>query len=287
MTTRLFMHSMRIRITNKVGEGREWAHNQRTNPQGWSMSARITRDDTSEPDEADITIRNLPPDDYGFLRDGRDLAVEVFAGVGDTVTRRFVGDVDASSVEEEREPPEQSVTLKAGALRDKHRFERSDIGYFQPNVSAAEMLSRICNNAGVELGILPPSLSSVRFPRGFQSRGPWRDVVRRICAASGVRPILSGDMLWIVAPGDALQEITPLLISGTLDRPGTGLVGEPKITADGVTFSALLMAGLEPGRKVQIDSGTFKGAVKIKRTDENLDTTDPNACVVECEGVAI
>lgn len=282
-----WLRRVRIRIAPVVGGlGKEFLFDAQLYPHGYQMEAVIERDDTNAPDEIECSLWGQDDDERSFIQGDKGLAVEVFAGHAGNDTWRFTGDIDEDSVEVIDVDPGWRVTFKAGELRRAYRWTRWDESLDEPNITAARLFRRAALRFGVELAPLPADLPAAVWPRGFTARGPIRDSVDRIARRVGARWQLQGDRLLVTKIGGGSTEPVILLRAGTADRKGTGLIGSPTVTREGISFTALLIPGLLPQRRVRIESEAFSGTVKIKTVKERI-TTHETDFSAECEAVSL
>ena len=230
---------------------------------------------TREPNEAEITIRNLGREHRAAIAAmGADATVILKAGYQETgLEQIFSGDLRASPAS--WDGAQVTTTLEGsdgGRTYRSARIQRS----FAPGTPVYTVLAAAVDALGVGQGNLPYLRSQIRltatgdtYPGGTTLSGPARDEVSRIVRGCGGS--------WSIQNGNfQLRLAGPARRTALLATPRTGLVGSPSQETDRgrtvVKAEVLLLPGLYPGRIVQIESREVEGNFEIFRVEYKGET---------------
>ncbi len=106
---------------------------------------------------------------------------------------------------------------------------------------------------GITVGHID-DLGQKKFPRGYIAHGMARDVLREVCTATGSTWHNHNGEFTLLKNDKTLPGDTIVLNSGT------GMVGLPEQTLDGVVVRCLLNHKIRPGQKIQINEKSVQRA---------------------------
>lgn len=234
----------------------------------------IVKSTAREPNTCEVTLRNLSAATRARIENASPLRVVVRAGYeedGDPPPLLFNG--DARHAFSDRDGLEIVTTIQAsdgGRDLQTARISRS----YPPGTEVAQVLRDTVDALGIGAGNLADFVTSYEsrngsrtFPDGFAAAGPARRVLQGLTRAAGLRWSVQNGALQLLRVGQPLQETAVRLSAAS------GLVGSPTRSFDGpggrrvkVTAQALIRPGLEPGRRIVLDSEGISGGFEIRRT---------------------
>lgn len=244
------------------------------------LSFLVEKDTTRAPNSAQVRIFNLSSDHRRQIEETANLRLSISAGYEDGVARLFTGDVHVAESRRRRRAAKkkEGIQLAQEGVDVLTTIEAQDAGRaystaliqrsFGPWTSLVEVM-RGCVQA---MGIGEGNLSSTGVPNTLYPEGTvvsgraWRELDRLVRSAG---------LTWSVQDGvlQLLRGGTPLRQTAIRLTPDTGLIGSPATNVDRtVTCTALLIAGLDPGRQVVLSSSMVSGSYRIKRVVYQGDT---------------
>lgn len=242
---------------------------------GLDVDFKIVKSTKREPNTASLTVYNLSETHRRELEAVQTLRVQFEAGYDSTgLSMLFRGDlrtgesprggrklsteVDASDVKTLIEATDGGQTVLV------RRVNRS----FPPGTSVATVLGAAIDAAGIGRGNLqdfasqPLEGASATFVNGTVLYGWASEEIDQIVRSMGLR--------WSVQNGNfqGLVRGRPLQTSAVRLSPTTGLVGSPEVDEKGnVKATALIQPGLDPGRKILLESRKLTGGYEVKRVE--------------------
>lgn len=237
---------------------------------GFLVSKSIKR----EPNTAEIRIRNLSREHRREIEQARGLRVQLAVGYqGDDLHVIFRGDIQNAAtprggrVDSTRSGSDIETTIEAmdgGQSYTAARVSRS----FPPGTPVTTVLGAAVDALGIGRGNLADFASNglegagAVYREGATLSGPAVREIDGITRSMGLR--------WSIQNGvfQLLRRGRPLDAGSVRLAEGTGLIGAPAVDANGdVMATALIIPGLDPGRKVVIDSETIRGGFEIRRVE--------------------
>lgn len=234
---------------------------------GLDMSFRVEKSTKRTPNTAEIRIWNLSDTSRSIVETGDPRVVILRAGYaedGNPPPVIFLGDVRKARTEIDAV---DVVTIVPG--RDGGQaFSDARISKAYP---AGAPVARAIRDAVDALGIGPGNLSEFEarlrlrsggdtFPDGYVAEGPARATLDALIRGTGLRWSIQDGALQVQERGRALATQAVLL------TPETGLVGSPSKGEKGiVTARCLIQKGLDPGRRVVVESRLVSGEYEIRR----------------------
>lgn len=228
----------------------------------------VFKSDKREPNTAEIKIFGLASDTRSRLEGSRDLPITLGAGYqGDTDPPiLFVG--DSRSARSSRDGAEIITTIQArdfGRLYQQARLIRS----YGPATPVVNVLRDLVRAMGVGEGNLAEFAAAFQlrngmtnFPDGYAIQGPVRRSMDALLRGAGLRWSIQNNALQIQRQGQPLQTRAVYLSASS------GLIGSPEKDSKGVvTAVSLIQGGLDPGRKLSLDSERVSGDYKIRTVE--------------------
>jgi hypothetical protein len=244
------------------GEGREIT--------GLRISFEVTKDDTSAPNRAKITIYNLSADTAALLK-RPGAAVQLFGGYSGQTNLLFVGDVTRAITT--IEGADSRTVIESGdgqaalssATSTVNLKGKTDVG----NV-LKQVIKGVVSDPKATLSGLSEQVKKQVVPRGFSASGPTKTILRGLARARGFDWAYQDGQLVILDRDSATREAAVLL------SPDTGLVGSPaRLTtagAKGIQFQSLLNGRIRPRRIVRLESASFTGYFLVRKVTHRGDS---------------
>jgi hypothetical protein len=242
---------------------------------GLRVAFAINRDEKRTPNNAEIRVWNMSPDDRAKLAKASSISVSLEAGYVDDVGQIFLGDL--RSARSHKEPNGDIVTTICGgdgetAIRTA-RISRT----FSAGTPVATVLKALASALGCEPGnsaAAAARLGAARLSKARTLSGLCYDELEAFCRTQGLRWSVQDSALQIREEGEPVQPTT-----GPLLRNDSGLVGELEVERNAtvsrsgkkkgtvVSGSCLLRADLIPGVAFRVESEpTFSGALIATQT---------------------
>ena len=231
-----------------------------------AMTFKVTKNLKPEPNQAEITVRNLNLDTRKRLETPKTLDVVLLAGYANPGAHAiFTGTVRSASTQ-----VDGADILTTIATGDKE----AAIG--QARVSAAlpagatpqTVAKTLASSMGVGLGSLPAALAKGGIS-GIATvlHGSASANMTAVMRSVGHEWSIQDGTLQVLAQGASLTATAVLLSSDT------GLIGSPTIDTKGVlSCRALILPDLQPGRLVRIKSRFISGDFRIEEAQYSGDT---------------
>lgn len=244
-----------------------------------SVGFRVAKSVKREPNTAEITVRNLSREHRREIEQARGLRVQLAVGYqGVDLHTIFRGDIQNAAT-----PRGGYVTSAATGAEIETSIEAMDGGRsytaarvsrsFAPGTPVVTVLGAAVDAMGIGRGNLADFASSGLegagsvYREGATLSGPAVREVDGIVRSMGLR--------WSVQNGvfQLLRRGRPLEAGSVRLAEGTGLIGAPAVDANGdVTATALIIPGLDPGRKIVLDSETISGGFEVRRVEYEGET---------------
>lgn len=225
----------------------------------------IMRSAKREPNTAEVSIFGLSRSSRSRIEgaDPRRLVVRAgYRAQEGALPVLFVG--DAPKAVTRLEKPEIVTTIQA---RDFGRaYQRARVNQsWSAGTSVTVVLKALVAAMGVGEGNLQEfeqayalRNNAANFPDGFTASGPVRTALNSIIRGAGLRWSIQNNALQI------MRRRTPLQTQAVSLSPASGLIGSPEKDEKGmVSAVALIQPGLDPGRRVFLDSREITGEFEI------------------------
>lgn len=235
---------------------------------------KIEKSTLREPNTCELEIANLNENNQASLQQTNNTQVSVRAGYeddGDPPPLLFTGDSRRIYTESDGVDFITFVTARdSGRSYNQGRISLS----YSPGTSVITVLRDAVSQLGIGEGNLSDFEAAYRlrngsdsFADGFVASGPARRVVNAIVRGAGLRWSVQNGSLQLQRRGEALQSQATLLTANS------GLVDSPTVDDRGkVSAQSLLQPGLDPGRKVVLDSRAVSGDFEIRKVTFTGDT---------------
>lgn len=238
------------------------------------MSFSVMRSVRREPNTAEVSIHNLAPDTRGRLVATSNPRLVLRAGYvsdGDPPPTLFVGDAR----EVHSEPEVLGWVTKVSARDGGRAFRHSRM---LKSYGEGTRVLQVLRDAAEALGVGEGNLAELEpfvvlqggaqtFPDGYVASGPAHRVLNSIVRGAGLRWSVQNNAIQIMRRGRPLETQIVLLSSST------GLVDYPAEDEKGtVTARCLIQPGLDPGRRVRLDSEIKSGDFEIRKVVYSGDT---------------
>ena len=212
---------------------------------------------------AEIRVRNPAPDTIAAATRGAQIRLS--AGYEGALPLIFSGAARSATVTRDGPTRELTILGRDGgeAYLDTAILSRS----YAPGTSIASVVRDAARALGVGEGNLGDALSSLRlrsgatvFESGYTAAGSARRVLSDLLSGAGYRWSVQHGALLVLRRGQPLESASERLTSST------GLLGAP--TWDErrrvLTARALIRPGLEPGRRVVLESEAATGGFEVR-----------------------
>jgi len=218
---------------------------------GLRVRFKVDYSRTRDPHQGIITVYNLSPASYALLQNPLAV-VRVLAGY--TVPLQvFAGNPIKDGLRRERQGPDWVTTIQA---QDGGKA----IGDTMLNISLTtettlqQVTDLVVAAMGIPIGVVQVD-PTIKLTQGFVYAGPASVVLDRVALASDGDWFISDGSLQIIPRDGALND--PAVIFSAASR---NLIGTPVKRADGkVEITALLEAGMRPGRRFLVESQAVNG----------------------------
>ena len=231
----------------------------------------IERDLTREPNAAEVTIYNLSETSRAKVAD-RAIQATLEAGHSGRSSTIFAGRLEYGSTS--RDGPDWVTTFEATDGAKELRESRINLS-FQPGIGVADVIKRAAEAMGVNVGNVADKVSSgnirgaiQEFGNGIVLSGNATDQFDKVAKSLGYEWSVQDGEIQLLEQGGVTDENQAVKLTSS-----TGLIGSPQSGDDGVVeVRALLVPGLTPGRRVQVQSREVDGFFRVERTVYTGDT---------------
>lgn len=229
---------------------------------------RAVRTLKKEPNTLELTIFNLNEEKRSQLQETKDPVVQLDAGYADKHGVVFLGDVrEVNSIYQK---PAWVTVLSSGDGEKATQFDRinksfrkgtnlqnviSEISKAMPDIGPGNLLKLAAS------GKLPGG-GSDNFINGITVSGNASREMDRIVRSAGLEWSIQDKKFQLLKAGGFLQTEAVVL------TPDSGLIGSPTIGNDGIlTFTALLISDIIPGKQLEIQSDLVDGRFRAERCE--------------------
>ncbi len=273
MAQTLFRRACRLIVAAPIAEDFATVSARVTEIKDLRVSFKVEKTLSKDPNDATISVYNLNSTTRANLP-GKGAKLILEAGYSETVARIFVG--DARNILSKREGPDWVTTFECGDGARASSFARVS-GSFAAGAKMASVLETIGAATKLPLGNLAEiargDLGGVTLPGGFVAHGSALRELDKILVSLGYELSIQDEILQVTKAGQPTTEPVFNL------NPRTGLIGSPELN-DGngkdkkstLRITCLLQPQLKPGRKVRLESESFKGEFRISTVEHKGDT---------------
>ena len=243
--------------------------------EGLKLSFRVVKDETSSPNQTEVTVWGLSEETAAVLQDEESL-VQLYAGHGEDVSL-----LSLTSVWKSRWVPDGKGTKLVLKSSDGKSLSRATASV---SVQGETTLGSVLTNtlkAGVEnplrvLRAIRGDTTARKLLRGQVVRAPVRTALVRLGRANRFDWIAEDGELRIIGRDEALG-LPALLVT-----PDTGLVGYPepvKIgSQQGIKITLLIDGRARVRRLLKLESATYQGFFLIRRLEHAGDSGFDQKC---------
>lgn len=241
--------------------------------EGLRIKFKVSKDDTPNPNTAQIEIFNLAPTTAALLqRPG--CTVQLFAGYEGAVNLIFVGDVTRAVTTYEGGNARTQITSGDGAAALATKTVAVGIkGPTTAGDALKAVLKDVVSDTKALLSGVAPEDAAKPLPNGYSASGPLKQVLRGLARARLFDWSYQDGELVIVPPDQATREPAVVINSRT------GLIGSPtqKASSAGekttykkaVVIKIFCNGQVRPRRIIKLDSRDFSGWF-LTRTVEHI-----------------
>ncbi len=236
-----------------------------------ALSFKVRKTLKAEPNTCEIQIWNLSPVTRALLTTPTSTMVRIEAGYGSQLSQIYLGEVRALAPGT-IDGPDILTELTSGDGEKETKTARLAVP-IGAGTSSGAALRAVAATLGVGLGNIQAAIDSINargvvlFPRATVITGNTARVLSDLCR--------SANLEWSIQDG-ALQFLDlgkPLLTHPYVLAADSGLIGAPKLDADGkVTAECLMLPHLRPGMSVQFDTLNVKGLYRICQAEYSGET---------------
>jgi hypothetical protein len=236
----------------------------------------IEKSTAKEPNTAEIKVFNLKEDNRNQLHYAqRGVETILQAGYRDNLSVLFIGNL--KEVQSVKDGVDWVTTVRSGDGQNaavEARYNKS----YAPGTSAAKVVGELADALGINTskaarkirqGVLRDGAR--QFVKGTVVKGSTYDELDRLLRSMGFEWSVQDGELQVMDSGGPTENPAVLL------SPESGLIGSPVVGSDGVAhLIALIQPGLQPGRKIEVESLAVQGLYRIERVVFN-GSTEPTA----------
>lgn len=225
-----------------------------------------------EPNKAEVSVYNLNNDHIKQLEGLGEVAVQIEAGYGDTLSTLFTGYLRTGSTTYEGVDRVTTLSSADGeqAVRSK-RIQKT----VSKNTSASDVIRDLVKALGIGEGNLNDAIGKIDqqidkrlFAEGTVLVGSPAREMTMICRSCGMLWSIQGGKLQLIPIKQALDG-EALEISSE-----HGLVGSPTVNNDKLMSCTILMIpDVYPGRKLVMNAARVTGQYRIETTSHHGDTS--------------
>ncbi|NIR31653.1 MAG: hypothetical protein GWN84_20545 [Gammaproteobacteria bacterium] len=251
---------------------------------GLRMAFQIERSIKKEPNTAELRVWNLNRDHQAQLQEQGVIPVRLeagylkpsillstgteaaLAGIGleppgpADLPLLFQGELRQAFTG--REGSDLVTTISSGDGEKKRQRQRTKLS-FRPGLRLRKIIQDLASAAGVGLGNALSAIDGIadlEITTGVASQGPALEQLEQMLEGAGFETSVQNGDLQVLGAGKALRGTAVLL------NEETGLVGSPEPGQDGkVKARCLLRPGVEPGRRVKLESRFVAGHYRVEK----------------------
>jgi len=230
--------------------------------QSLDFAFSVERSLKPEPNNAEIQIWNLNPDNRSRLEELKEVGCTVEAGYAEKSTQIFSGTL--RTVYTAQEGSDLVTNIQSGDGKKQYQQSRVNISIAK-GTSNADAVQKVVKALGIGEGNLASQKAKLAatpalFPAGGVLSGSASQILTRILQSIGFE--------WSIQEGalQVLQQKTPLGPTATLLMSETGLVGSPSVDSKGIlTCQTLMIPEIFPGRLLVLESQRLSGNYRVEK----------------------
>lgn len=235
---------------------------------------KVERAHSPDANGASIQVYNLNRSSRDLLADD-DTVAQLEAGYGTARPQIFKGRISKTTTK--RNGSDRVTTLETEDGADQLAKARVSAS-FAAGARLADVFNTVKDDLGVGVGNAIEAFNEGNFTRaltqfsqGIVLRGNGREMIDRLTKAAGLEWSIQDEQLVITKPGEPLPGEAVVL------SEGTGLVGSPEAGEKGIVRArALIQPGLDPARRVKIESDEIDGFYRVVRSTYTGDSHGPD-----------
>lgn len=223
----------------------------------------VERDKSPEPNNAEVAVWNLSADSRASLeQEQKGVSVRLSVGYGEDPQQIFFG-----VLRHVRSLKEKSDWItRAGAGDGEDKFQSRKINRTLPaGTPVVDVLKALASALDLGEGnilTLAPTFVGQKIGKALTLSGPVPEEMQFFCRSVGLEWSIQDGELLVLETGNPVRPT-----QGPLLSEATGLIGQPRLDADGkVVATALILPSLVPGIPFQIDSEQISGSFVAEKT---------------------
>lgn len=235
---------------------------------GLRVTFSVNRSLKPEPNKAEIKIWNLSESTRQSLEQAKETPVQIEAGYGQPFLI-FLGNLREAISTTEESDTVTTLSTGDGAKAIKGAQVKAS---FPRGTSIKSAVQKLANDLGVKPGNLADvtyrwQSGSAIFSNGAVLNGAVAWELTTLLGSMGKEWSIQNGAIQILDRGKQLKATAVKL------SPSSGLIGSPSLNSKGeLTAKCLLIADVEPGRLLVIDSRHIKGNFRIEKAQYQGDT---------------
>lgn len=266
--------------------GRRWrllvgAGAERVEITNLRVAFKIQRSHKQDPSPGHIAVYNLAESTRSRLAT-KGLQAQLEAGYSNSLPLIYSGGIER--VNDKREGPDRVTILECddgSAALAQARVSKA----FKAGARFTDVFKDLADSLGVNAGQALEQFKEGNFDRGLQQlanglvvHGPAREALDQLARSVGIEWSIQNGELVYTRPGQPLPGQVVRLAHGS------GLIGTPQRGEQGVVRAkSLILAGIEPARKVRLESEHVSGFFRVDAAVYNGDSHgDEWSAELEC-----
>lgn len=226
---------------------------------GLTISFDLTKTLTSEPNEATISVINFNQSTRNLITEKKYNRILLNAGYGDDLRTLFIGYIDEVNNQKEGVDTTTVMTCSDGSRDYRNSRTAVTVAKGATDKDIVDQALKDMPNTTAGTQELP---KNQRLPRGKTIVGNTRDVLKIVAKNQNADWSIQDNKLVILPKTSALANNEGFVI-----EEGTGMIGSPQKTSDGLEVRCYLNNVLRAGQLVRIVSRIqeYSGDFKIKQ----------------------
>ncbi len=238
----------------------------------------VERNSESTSNPAKVSIYNLNADSRKEIEKADEMVLLLEVGYGKNLDQLFYGDIE-NAVSEAMGGDIVTVIETADgrkALEDA-KIDKS----YKEGTSYKKIVNDLAESFKDSAKVAAKTITAVKdeiTQNGISASGLSKKVLDEITAKQDLEWSIQNNELQILEKNTATND-TAIVIS-----PGTGLIGKPKRSKEGIEILTLIQTGILPGRKIKLLTDEFDNFFKVQSVKVTGDTHGPSwymACVCQ------
>lgn len=224
-----------------------------------TMSFDLTKTISSEPNEATISVVNLSQSTRNLITDKKYNRIMLNAGYGNDIRTLFIGYIDA--VENKKESVDTTTIMSCSDGSKDYREARTAVTVSKGQTDKEIVKQALKDMPDTSAGIQEYTKDQ-KLPRGKTMVGNTRDVMKVVAKNQNADWSIQDGKLVLLPKTHALANNEGFLI-----EEGTGMIGSPQKTTDGMEVRCYLNNIMRVGQLCRINSKLkeYSGDFKITK----------------------